>query len=222
MIVLMAERPLEHRMVERLQRWYHRNDPPPQKPPERISYGRLSYANRAPRVIVYPGDPEAKIQVGNYTSIAADVEFIVGGNHRTDWVSSFPFRHILDMPGYEQDGHPASNDPIVVGSDVWIGRSALIVSGVSIGDGAVVAAGSVVARDVEPYTIVGGSPARPLKRRFSPDASARLLEIRWWDWPEAEVLEVVPLLNGATLDEFFEYCEHRQAPAVGNGAPDIT
>ena len=99
MIVRMAERPLEQRMVERLQRWYHRDDPPPQKPPERITYGRLSYANRAPHVIVHPGDPEAKIQVGNYTSIAADVEFIVGGNHRTDWVSSFPFRHILDMPG---------------------------------------------------------------------------------------------------------------------------
>lgn len=86
---------------------------------------------------------------------------------------------------------------IVIGNDVWIGYEALIMADVHIGDGAVIGARAVVTKDVPPYTIVGGVPAREIRKRFAPDVIARLLELKWWDWPMAKIRKELPsLMNG--------------------------
>ena len=108
--------------------------------------------------------------VGDYTSIASDVLFMIGGGHRMDWASMFPFRSHFRLPGAWSDGHPSSRGDIRIGNDVWIGSGALILSGITVGDGAVIGARSVVTRNVAPYAIVAGNPARHIRARFSPDS----------------------------------------------------
>jgi chloramphenicol O-acetyltransferase type B len=142
----------------------------------------------------------ARVDIGDYCSIAFGVKFVVGGNHRPDWVSTFPFRVLWGMPGAWTDGHPRPEGDITVGSDVWIGAEALILPGVKIGDGAVIGTRAVVTRDVRPYAIVGGIPAREIRRRFSDEQVEALLKLRWWDWPEERVREHVDLLCAPDVD----------------------
>lgn len=169
-------------------------------------WGRYTYG--APQVIFHEGDT-GRLSVGAYCSIALEVQIALGGEHRTDWVSTYPFRALNGLPRAYEDGHPASRRDVTIGSDVWLGRGCKIRSGVSIGDGAVVGSAAVVTRDVEPYTIVGGNPARPIRRRFSKKEIARLLEIRWWDWPHEEILSVVDLLNSTDVRGLIRYAEQR-------------
>ena len=166
------------------------------EPHEAIASGRAlvgAHTYGDYRVRVGPGEP-ARLQIGAYCSIGAGAQFSIGGNHRTDWVSTYPFRVRWAMPGAYADGHPPPERDIVVGSDVWIGSEALILPGVTIGDGAVVGARAVVARDVRPYAIVVGSPAREVRRRFGDEHVQALLELRWWDWPEERGRANVELL----------------------------
>ena len=166
--------------------------------------GRCSYGT--PHVRRFVGDT-SRVLIGSFVSIADEVEFVPGGNHRVDWVSTYPFRWMFRLPGALEDGHPASDGDIVVGNDVWFGAGARILSGVTIGDGAVVGAGAVVARDVRPYAVVVGNPAREVSRRFS-DAQVDALErIRWWDWPLDEILERVPLLCSPDVDGFIKIAD---------------
>ncbi len=89
---------------------------------------------------------------------------------------------------------------IMVGNDVWIGYEAVILAGVTIGDGAIIGSRAVVTKDVPPYTIVGGLPAKPIRRRYDEETAARLEKLRWWDWPEAQVRRAIPLLQAGDLD----------------------
>jgi acetyltransferase-like isoleucine patch superfamily enzyme len=173
---------------------------------ERLQLGRRSYTYVTPRIIAHDGDPAHSVTVGAYCSIAEDVTFLVGGNHRTDWISTFPF------PGSRERGHPASRGEIRIGNDVWIAMGAVVFSGVTIGDGAVIGGFAVVTRDVPPYTIVAGNPARPVRLRFSEEDVALLLRLRWWEWDPVEVERVAPLLNGGTVAELAAYAEARGAP----------
>ena len=159
--------------------------------------GRCSYGT--PRVRTFVGD-SSRVLIGSFVSIADDVEFIPGGNHRVDWISTFPFRWTFRLPGALEDGHPASKGDVVVGNDVWIGAGARILSGVTIGDGAVVGAGAVVAKDVRPYSVVVGNPAREVSRRFSDEQVEALQGIRWWDWPLELILKRVSLLCSPDVD----------------------
>jgi acetyltransferase-like isoleucine patch superfamily enzyme len=158
--------------------------------------GRCSYGT--PRVRAFPGG--SGVVIGSFVSIADGVEFIPGGNHRVDWISTFPFRVFFGLPGAFEDGHPATKGDIVVGNDVWIGTGAGILSGVTIGDGAVIGAGAVVAKDVRPYAVVVGNPAREVSRRFSDEQVEALQRIRWWDWPLELILEHVSLLCSPDVD----------------------
>jgi len=130
-----------------------------------------------------------KLRIGKFCSIASEARFMMdGGNHRMDG-STFPFN--IFGNGWETftpslDQLPIKGDT-VIGNDVWIGRRATIMPGVRIGDGAIIAAEAVVAKDVEPYTIVGGNPAREIRKRYSTEVIQELLEIRWWDC-EIEVI----------------------------------
>lgn len=129
------------------------------------------------------GDP---IQVGRYSAIQPTAIFMHGGEHHNEWVSQF-HGHVENGAWVRPEGVPFSRGPIVVGSDVWIGYEALVTSGVTIGDGAVVGARTVLRRDVQPFEIVSGNPARHSGYRFEEPVREALLRIRWWDWDDALV-----------------------------------
>jgi acetyltransferase-like isoleucine patch superfamily enzyme len=169
------------------------------EPPPTLKMGAHSYGQ--PRVIRHEGD-SAEVHIGAWCSIAEDVEIMVGGNHRLDWVSTFPMRVIFNLPGALTDGHPATKGDVRIGNDVWIGRGSRILSGVTIGDGAAIGAYSVVSKDVRPYAVAVGVPAREVRRRFTDDQVGALLRIRWWQWPTEKVLAEVGALNGGPVDEF--------------------
>ena len=127
-----------------------------------------------------------RLIIGKFCAIASGVQFVMGSaNHRMCSISTYPF-HVF---GGAWEAHtpphlsqlPFKGDT-VVGNDVWLGRESVVMPGVRIGDGAIVAACSVVTRDVPPYTLVGGNPAREIRKRFDPELTALLLELRWWDF----------------------------------------
>ena len=137
-----------------------------------------------------------RLIIGKFCQIAAGVEFIMNGaNHQMNALTTYPF-YIL---GWEQESPSMADLPnkgdTVVGNDVWIGQNVTVLPGVHIGDGAVVGAESVVARDVEPYTVVAGNPARLIRRRFAPALQALLERLRWWDRPLEEIARLIPLLT---------------------------
>jgi virginiamycin A acetyltransferase len=131
------------------------------------------------------------ITIGSFCSIAKDVT-IQEYNHRTDRLTTYYIEKNL-FGGRNKD-EISSKGPIAIGNDVWIGAKAIILSGISIGDGAIVAAGSVVTKDVPAYAIVGGNPARIIKYRFSEEVIRQLENLRWWDWPMDKILKHKSLL----------------------------
>lgn len=129
-----------------------------------------------------------RLVIGRFCSIAAETRFIMnGGNHATDWLTTYPFPVFGE--GWETampQAWPYRGDT-VVGNDVWIGWGATIMPGVTIGDGAIIATRSVVTRNVEPYAVVGGNPAKPIRYRFDQDTRRRLVELAWWDWDREKI-----------------------------------
>jgi acetyltransferase-like isoleucine patch superfamily enzyme len=151
----------------------------------------------------------AKLSIGRYCSIADGVEILLGGNHRTDFVTTYPFWAMPDVWPEAAGGeafHGTKGD-VVIGHDVWLGSQCMILSGVTIGTGAVVAARAVVTRDVPPYAIVGGNPAKVIRMRFDAGTVERLLASRWWDLPRERVARLIPLLQGADVERFLQAVE---------------
>jgi len=154
---------------------------------------------------LFPPSPE-RLVIGKFCQIAHGVRFITSSaNHDMSGFSTYPFANFM-MTGDTSDEEvaalfeiPGRRGDTVIGNDVWIGMGALILPGVTVGDGAVIGAGAVVGRDVEPYTVVGGNPARPLRRRFDEETVRALLEIRWWDWPVERIEASVSAIAGADL-----------------------
>lgn len=153
--------------------------------------------------VLWWGEP-VKLSIGKYCSIANGVKIFLGGNHRIDWITTYPFsgRSLrVNFPeAAEIKGHPTSKGDIFIGNDVWIGQDAKIMSGVTIGDGAVIAAGAVVTSDVLPYEIVGGNPARHISYRFEPSVINDLLEISWWDKDDEWIRANIPLLMSSDIN----------------------
>lgn len=156
------------------------------------------------RNFLYAYGPE-RLVIGKYCALAAGTRFIMpGANHPMMGVSTFPFTifggdwadRTLDI----MQGAPSRGDT-VVGNDVWFGYQSLVMPGATVGDGAIVASGSVVTSDVEPYTIVGGNPAKPVKRRFDEADTERMLRAAWWDWPVEVVTEHVRTIMSGTPAE---------------------
>ena len=146
----------------------------------------------------------AKLKIGKYCSIAGNVQFFLGGDHRTDWITTYPFAELMPN-NYTIPGSPYSKGDIVIGNDVWIGNDAKIMSGVHIGDGAVIAGSAVVTKDVEPYAVVGGVPARLIKYRMPIEKIDQLIELAWWDWPLDKLADGIPILQSSDLDALFEF-----------------
>lgn len=148
----------------------------------------------------------ATLRIGSYTSIASGVKVFLGGEHRIDWVTTYPF-NVLWEKSQHFKGHPKTKGDVVIGSDVWIGTEALILSGVKIGDGAVVGARAVVTRDVPPYAIVAGNPARIVKYRFTPELIGMLLDIQWWNWRPERIANAMPDLLNEDIEQFIKKYE---------------
>jgi acetyltransferase-like isoleucine patch superfamily enzyme len=163
----------------------------------RFEVGEWSYGD--PEVVYW--DTGARLRIGRYCSIAPGVVILLGGEHHFDWVTSYPFSLILpeaaSLPGY-----PHTKGDVEIGNDVWIGRDALVLSGITVHDGAVIGARSVVTRDVEPYSVVVGNPARHLRYRFPEHQVEALRRIAWWSWPLEEVRKALPILQSGDVDGF--------------------
>jgi chloramphenicol O-acetyltransferase type B len=152
-----------------------------------------------------------KVTLGSYISISEDVTFYLGGNHRIDWMTTFPFpafgnfHEVADKKDFQ-----STNGDITIGSDVWIGEHAIILSGVTVGHGAVIGAYSVVGSDVDPYAIMIGNPAEILRYRFSRQQCDALLDIAWWDWPDEKLREALTSLCSTDVDGFIKWAEGRK------------
>lgn len=152
---------------------------------------------------ILPDEGADQLIIGSFCSIGSGAVFIMAGNqgHRNEWISTFPFFWMPEVAAFAgaQNGYLPAGDT-VVGHDVWIGSEAVVMPGVRIGDGAVIGTRAVVTRDVEPYTIVGGNPAAPIRKRFDDRRIALLLEMGWWDWPEERLRNAMPLLTSGDVD----------------------
>jgi chloramphenicol O-acetyltransferase type B len=193
-------------MLRTFARWALGRTPPPNLLAERYPeypVGRGSYGDL--EIVRYPGD--AGFSMGAYCSVAAGVKVMLGGEHRPDWVTTYPFNEWDRDRFGEIAGHPRTKGDVSIGNDVWIAREAMIMSGVRIGDGAVIAARAVVTRDVPPYSIVGGNPAKLIRMRFSPDVIERLMQVRWWSWPEDRLGGAVRALMSQDIEGFLAAAE---------------
>lgn len=145
-----------------------------------------------------------KLVIGDYVQIAPGVKIIMGGNnvHNTKFISTYPFPNKESIKrAFEEKGDT------VIGNDVWIGTNCILMPGVRIGDGAIIAAESVVTKDVLAYSIVGGNPAKLIKKRFSDDAIASLLDLQWWNWSEEKVNALLPLIQNDNIQSLVEASE---------------
>lgn len=175
----------------------------------RVAVGRFTYGS--PRFMLWT--PDERIGIGAFCSIANDVTIFGGGEHHGEWVSTFPVRIAFGLASVGEEQNPTSKGPTTIGNDVWIGHGATILSGVRIGDGAIIGARALVAKNVEPYQVVAGNPARPFKKRFTDAQIRALCEIAWWDWPLERIREHADLLNDSDVDAFI--ARARRAPASG-------
>lgn len=176
--------------------------------PGAVTVGTRTYAARTTLFKTFAASEQ--IAVGAWCSIAGEVRILhpgvsedltdatgapvrlrLRGNHRMDTATTYPIGIVMPAASFDElprDGSVRSR-PLVIGNDVWIGYRATVLGSITIGDGAIIGAGAVVASDVPPYAIVAGNPARILRYRFAPETIEGLLRIAWWDWPEALVLE---------------------------------
>ncbi len=159
-----------------------------------VTLGAGSYIVSA--TLEFGGGRQSHVLVGNYTSIAHNVVFLSGYNHDHHRASTYPFDDYMTGIGATKNTYTEANRyQIIIGNDVWIGRGATIMGGVRIGNGAVIGANAVVTRDVPPYAVAVGSPARIVKYRFELDVIDRLNGIKWWYWSRAQIYERLPLMT---------------------------
>lgn len=181
----------------------------------RIEIGDFTYSGQLTELddyagvlapFLFPLSPE-RLLIGRFCQIAHGVRFITSSaNHDMRGFSTYPFGNFT-MDG---DTTPAEVQALfdaaggkgdtVIGNDVWIGMEAIVMPGVTVGDGAIIGARAVVASDVPPYTVVAGNPARPVKRRFDEPTTRALLAVRWWDWPVEKIEASIDAITGADID----------------------
>ncbi len=176
------------------------------------------YKNKAGKTVIYiaeysylagnciivdhaPADsPKGMLMVGRFSSIGSDSHFMLCADHNMNHVSTYPF----DWP--EAEGAPPGSGigkgNIVIGNDCWLGRASSIMAGITVGDGAVVATRAVVTKNVPPYAVVGGNPAKIIRYRFSPEIIDALLRIRWWYWDLKTIRENVKLIRSPDVEGF--------------------
>lgn len=161
---------------------------------KKIKVGAFTYGIEDIEILSWGENIE--ISFGRFCSVASGLKLYCGGNHRSDWFSTFPFGHVYSQFFQIKPivGTPVSNGNITIGNDVWIGRDVTIFSGICVGDGAIIASNSHVVKDVLPYTIVGGNPAKIIKCRFNDDIVRKIHDLQWWNLNVKELEKIVPYL----------------------------
>lgn len=142
---------------------------------------------------------DGDVSVGKYCSLSTAIVAVFLPDHRIDWISTYPFPVLWDLPIM---GHPVDPDNIKIGNDVWIGSGATLLGGADIGDGAVIGAFSLVAGKIPPYSIAVGQPAKVIRKRFSDDIIEELLKIKWWNWDKERIMENVEFLCSQNIKDF--------------------
>lgn len=155
----------------------------------------------------YPINKDRLI-IGKFCSIACSAKFLFNsGNHKMASLSTYTFPLFFEEWDLEKENVAQAWDQkgdIIIGNDVWIGYEAVVLSGVTIGDGAVIGCRAVVTKDIPPYTIVGGVPAKPIRKRFDEETIKELQKIKWWDWPEEKIAGKIPAIQAGDLKELRE------------------
>jgi acetyltransferase-like isoleucine patch superfamily enzyme len=172
-----------------------------------VEVGKWSYG----KPNIFRWDWKSKLIIGNFCSLGPDIDFYIGGNHRLDWISTSPlpapqfdsvFKNAKNIKNFNK-----SNGDIIIGHDVWIGGRTTILSGVKIGTGAVIAAGSVVVNDVEAYSISGGNPNKEIRKRFNEDIIKKLLNSEWWNLADNDIDNLSEHLLSNNFELFFNNIE---------------
>ena len=169
--------------------------------PQKVEVGDFTYG----LPIVRSWGENARLKIGKFCSIGERVQIYLGGNHHTDWLTTYPFNVLLkdQYPGIDGECAATKGD-VIIGNDVWIANDVMIMSGVKIGDGAVIAAGAVVTKDIPSYSIAGGVPART--RQIRMDAlGLEVNGVSWWDWPLEKLAEAIPILMSCDADELIMF-----------------
>ena len=160
----------------------------------------------------YPFINHDKLIIGKFCSIASGAKFLFnGGNHKSKSFVNYPFSIFNDMWNNDLKINESwdNKGDIVIGNDVWIGCEAIIMSGVTVGDGAIIATRAVVTKDVKPYEVVGGVPAKLIRKRFDEETIELLEKLQWWNMETAEIKEIIPILMNANKQEIIELIKRR-------------
>jgi acetyltransferase-like isoleucine patch superfamily enzyme len=172
--------------------------------------GRHSYVAGPISVLSYNSGKKAI--AGNFCAIGGGLVILLGGRHPKEWVTTYPFgtmnTHIFDK--FDGQHYSSEGRDVIIGNDVWIGGGVTLMPGITVGDGAVIAANSHVVKSVEPYTVVGGNPARYIMHRFDKETIDWLLQIKWWDFPDEVINELVPFLCSDDVDRLRAEIEKRK------------
>ena len=156
---------------------------------------RYHYGDAYSREAWTPQWPIDQLHIGDYVCIGAEAVILMGGNHthRTDWFSLYPFEEVI-LDAYQGKGDT------VIADGAWIGMRAMLMPGVTVGEGAIVASGAIVTKDVAPYMIVAGNPATPVRSRFDEGTVERLLALKIYDWPEAKFAALQPVVCAGDIE----------------------
>jgi len=166
-----------------------------------MEVGKYTYG----KPVVFRGRYAGDLKIGKFCSISNEVTIFLGREHRKDWITTYPFPAFPgDWPGAEEiAGCERTKGDVIIGNDVWICYGATILSGVKIGDGAVIGARAVVTKDVAPYSVVAGNPAREIGKRFNDEIIKKLLDLKWWDWTDEKIKENIKTLCSTEIDNIF-------------------
>lgn len=160
-----------------------------------FNIGRFTYGIQ--HVNVKQWGEGASLTIGSFVAIAENLTIYLGGNHRTEWASTFPFGLIFDreLPCEIDPATISTKGDVKIGSDCWIGSHVTIMSGVEVGHGSVIAAGTYLAKSVNPYSFVAGNPGRLKSYRFAENIIEQMIQLGWWDLPTEEIIAIAPLLR---------------------------
>ncbi|WP_086555500.1 CatB-related O-acetyltransferase [Acetobacter sp. DmW_043] len=177
--------------------------------PTRDTYPNMEIGDHTYGIPDIIDGPHGEIVIGKFCSIAVGVS-IVAANHNINYVSTYPFKTIWNPQWRSLDGisDHTSKGKTIIGNDVWIGKSAFIMNGVNIGDGVVIGAGSIVTKDVPPYAVVAGNPAKILKFRFEQHIIDKLLKISWWNWEDEKIDDFLHLIMSEDVNTFIQKVEN--------------
>ncbi len=169
----------------------------------RVSVGRFTYGK--PKFMLWAENET--VSIGAFCSIADDVTIFGGGEHNTQWNTTYPLRIAFGLPGEGSDGHPSTKGPTIIGNDVWIGFGATILSGSQVGNGAVIGARAVVSGKVPAFSIFAGNPARVVRQRFELARINELQKMKWWDWPVELIKQAAPYLCSSDTSNLIEFAK---------------